>query len=82
MWGSSLWFPNAWMNPNAATSFSANEGIDPIRHLGSVGNVLFDDGHAESRKDKNINPQADVRSGSLASIKNSRYWDPLQRCPY
>jgi prepilin-type N-terminal cleavage/methylation domain-containing protein len=81
-WGSSLWFPNAWMNPNAATSGSANEGIDPIRHLGSVGNVLFDDGHAESRKDKNINPQADVRSGSLASIKNSRYWDPLQRCPF
>jgi prepilin-type N-terminal cleavage/methylation domain-containing protein len=82
MWGSSLWFPNAWMNPNAATTGSANEGIDPIRHLGSVGNVLFDDGHAESRKDKNINPQADVRSGSFASIKNSRYWDPLQRCPY
>jgi prepilin-type N-terminal cleavage/methylation domain-containing protein/prepilin-type processing-associated H-X9-DG protein len=82
MWGSSLWFPNAWMNPNAAASGSANEGIDPIRHLGSVGNVLFNDGHAESRKDKNINPQADVRAGSLGSIKNSRYWDPLQRCPF
>jgi prepilin-type N-terminal cleavage/methylation domain-containing protein len=79
MWGSSLWFPNAWMNPSGG---SANEGIDGIRHLGTVGNVLFDDGHAESRKDKNINPQADVRAGSLASIKNSRYWDPLQRCPY
>src|ERR1051325_10163729 len=78
-WGSSLCFPNAWMNP-AGTS--ANEGIDPIRHLGSVGNVLFNDAHAESRKDKNINPQADVRSGSLASLNNSRYWDPLQRCPY
>jgi prepilin-type N-terminal cleavage/methylation domain-containing protein/prepilin-type processing-associated H-X9-DG protein len=82
MWGSSLWFPNAWMNPNAGISGSANEGIDPIRHLGSVGNVLFNDGHAESRKDKNINPQADVRAGSLASVKNSRYWDPLQRCPF
>jgi len=75
-WGSSLWFPNAWMNAS-----SVSEGIDPIRHLGSVGNVLFNDGHAESRKDKNINPQADVRGGSLGSVKNSRYWDPLQRCP-
>jgi prepilin-type N-terminal cleavage/methylation domain-containing protein/prepilin-type processing-associated H-X9-DG protein len=82
MWGSSLWFPNAYMDPNAAKTGSANEGIDGIRHLSSVGNVLFNDGHAESRKDKNINPQADVRSGSLASLKNSRYWDPLQRSPY
>jgi prepilin-type N-terminal cleavage/methylation domain-containing protein/prepilin-type processing-associated H-X9-DG protein len=81
MWGSSLWFPNAYMDPNTASSGSANEGIDGIRHLGSVGNALFNDGHAESRKDKDINPQAPVRSGSIGSLKNSHYWDPLQRCP-
>jgi len=80
-WGSSLWFPNAYMDPNAAGSGSANEGIDGIRHMGTVGNVMFNDGHAQARKDKEINPQAPVRNGSLGSVKNSRYWDPLQRCP-
>jgi len=79
-WGSSLWYPNAYMDPNGPTTLSPNEGIDPIRHLGAVGNVLFNDGHAESRKDKNINPQAPVGSG-LNGFKNARYWDPLQRCP-
>lgn len=81
-WGSSLWWPNAWMNPNAISGGTLNEGIDPIRHLGTFGNVLFSDGHAESRKDRNINPQGSVYTGNLNSVKNSRYWDPLQRCPY
>jgi prepilin-type N-terminal cleavage/methylation domain-containing protein/prepilin-type processing-associated H-X9-DG protein len=80
-WGSSLWYPNAYMDPNGPTTLSPNEGIDPIRHLGAVGNVLFNDGHGESRKDKNINPQAPVGSG-LNGFRNARYWDPLQRCPY
>jgi prepilin-type N-terminal cleavage/methylation domain-containing protein/prepilin-type processing-associated H-X9-DG protein len=81
MWGSSLWYPNAYMNPSP--NAAPNEGIDPVRHLGSVGNVLFNDGHAESRKNININPQADLLlNPGLNAFKNAHYWDPLQRCPY
>ena len=71
-WGSSLWFPNAYMDPKGT---SQNEGIDPVRHLGT-GAMTFTDGHSETRKDANINPQGP--DGALF-YQNSWYWDPLQR---
>jgi prepilin-type N-terminal cleavage/methylation domain-containing protein/prepilin-type processing-associated H-X9-DG protein len=76
-YSSSLWFPNAWMDPNAATDGSLNEGIDAIRHLG-MGNVMFVDGHAETRHDRDINPQG-PSSVPAEFLQNSQYWDPLQR---
>jgi prepilin-type N-terminal cleavage/methylation domain-containing protein/prepilin-type processing-associated H-X9-DG protein len=76
-WSSSLWFPTSWMDPNAHTDGSDNEGVDPERHLGR-GNCLFTDGHGEGRHDRNINAQGPSSDGKLFLV-NSRYWDPLQR---
>lgn len=76
----SLWWPNASMTPPSASG--KYEGIDTIRHNGGkfpgIGNVGFSDGHAESRKDANINPPADPSAGSSQALINSRYWDPRQ----
>jgi prepilin-type N-terminal cleavage/methylation domain-containing protein/prepilin-type processing-associated H-X9-DG protein len=77
----SLWWAKACMLP---TGGSDHEGIDTIRHnngkFPGVGNVGFADGHAESRKDANINPQlVDPKSGQAQGLINSRYWDPKQR---
>lgn len=75
-WSSSLWWPNAGMNPTPGPA--AFEGVDPNRHRGQ-GMVLFNDGHAESRKDSDINPPMNPGSGNAAALKNARYWDPLRR---
>jgi len=76
----SLWWADACMIPNLGSGF---EGLDTIRHnsgkFPGVGNVGFSDGHSESRKDSNINPQQNPVGGSAASAINSRYWDPKQR---
>jgi prepilin-type N-terminal cleavage/methylation domain-containing protein len=72
LWGSSLWFPNAYMDPKGV---SQSEGIDPVRHLGT-GAMTFTDGHSETRKDANINPQG---PDGVLFYQNSQYWDPLQR---
>jgi len=80
----SLWWSKACMNPVTSNSHEY-EGVDTRRHNGGKwpggsGNVSFVDGHAESRKDANINPPVDPRdSGSAQCLVNSRYWDPLQR---
>jgi prepilin-type N-terminal cleavage/methylation domain-containing protein/prepilin-type processing-associated H-X9-DG protein len=76
----SLWWPHASMIAPSATK--AYEGIDTIRHNGGkfpgIGNVGFSDGHAESKRDTNINPPADPQAGSQQALINSQYWDPLQ----
>jgi prepilin-type N-terminal cleavage/methylation domain-containing protein len=76
----SLWWPHASMIVPSATGLY--EGIDTIRHNGlrfpGIGNVGFSDGHAEARRDSNINPPADPQSGSEQSLINSQYWDPRQ----
>ncbi|MSU28192.1 MAG: type II secretion system protein [Pedosphaera sp.] len=77
-WSSSLWWPSAGMS-RSSTPAGSLEGIDPNRHRGQ-GLVLFNDGHAESRKDPDINPPINPSAGA-AGIKNARYWDPLQRSP-
>lgn len=76
-YSSSLWFPTAYMDPNAgkAGDGSLNEGVDAIRHQG-MGNVEFVDGHAEARHDWQINPQAAAPSPQF--LENSQYWDPLE----
>jgi len=77
MWSSSLWWPTACMDAKASGS-KAFEGIDFIRHKGG-GQVLFNDGHAEFKKDKQINPPVDPSAGDKKGLINSRYWDPLVR---
>jgi prepilin-type processing-associated H-X9-DG protein len=54
------------------------KGIDPVRHHG-LGNVTFNDGHAESRRNELINPPANPYGGSAAALVHSRFWDPWLR---
>jgi prepilin-type N-terminal cleavage/methylation domain-containing protein len=77
LWSSSLWWPNAAMTVAGSTS-RGYEGIDQSRHKG-LGIAVFNDGHAEARKDSNINPPTDPSSGRAAALMNVKYWDPLQR---
>ena len=77
MWSSSLWWPTSCMNPKLSAT-KAFEGIDPIRHLGT-GIVVFNDGHSEARRDRQINPPVDPVSGGAKGLVNSQYWDPLVR---
>jgi hypothetical protein len=63
------------MDKKTGTSY---EGIEPKRHLGASV-VVFNDSHAEIRKDAQINPPANPYGGSAKSLINSRFWDPLQR---
>jgi prepilin-type N-terminal cleavage/methylation domain-containing protein/prepilin-type processing-associated H-X9-DG protein len=81
----SLWWDKACMDP-AVSASQQFEGIDTRRHSGGkwpggLGNVAFSDGHAEARKDVNINPPVDpANSGNPEkALTNSRYWDPRQR---
>jgi len=77
----SLWWATASMVPPSATG--QYEGIDTIRHNGlkfpGIGNVGFADGHAEARKDANINPPVDPKSGQTKGLVNSQFWDPMQK---
>jgi prepilin-type processing-associated H-X9-DG protein len=76
LWSSSLWWPTAGMAdlPGRSTL----EGIDKYRHK-NTGVVVFNDGHAEARTSKQINPPLDPIAGGKNGLINSRYWDPLQR---
>jgi prepilin-type N-terminal cleavage/methylation domain-containing protein len=76
-WSSSLWWPSSCMDPKTSTT-RGYEGIDPNRHRGN-GVVVFNDSHAEVRKDKNINPPYDPYGGNPRSLVSAEYWDPLQR---
>jgi prepilin-type N-terminal cleavage/methylation domain-containing protein/prepilin-type processing-associated H-X9-DG protein len=76
-WSSSCWWPWSCMDP-ANTQFGGYEGIDKRRHR-DMGNVVFSDGHSESRKDAKINPPRDPGFGDARGLVNSRYWDPLKR---
>jgi prepilin-type N-terminal cleavage/methylation domain-containing protein/prepilin-type processing-associated H-X9-DG protein len=78
----SLWWAKASMH--VPSSSGQYEGIDTTRHNGGKfpgsGNVSFADGHAESKKEADINPPRDpLGGGSSQCLVNSRYWDPLQR---
>ena len=76
-WSSSLWWPTSCLDEKASNS-KAFEGIDPHRHARS-GNVVFVDGHSESRKSETINPPVDPADGNAKGLINSEFWDPLQR---
>jgi prepilin-type N-terminal cleavage/methylation domain-containing protein len=80
MWGSSLWWESACMDPAVVmqSSFPTYEGVEPKRHLG-LAVVSFNDGHSEARKSTTINPPANPADHSAKALINSRYWDPLQR---
>ncbi|HVU28285.1 MAG TPA: prepilin-type N-terminal cleavage/methylation domain-containing protein [Verrucomicrobiae bacterium] len=69
-WSSDCWWPYS--------SQSSHQGVEMYRHL-KVGVIVFTDGHAEARKDANINPPVDPASATVKALTNSRYWDPLQR---
>jgi prepilin-type N-terminal cleavage/methylation domain-containing protein len=71
----SCWWPKAYTGPGGTDK----EGVCATRH-NTVGNVVFTDSHAESRKDSQINPPANpLAGGSAAALGNSRFWDPIQR---
>lgn len=71
-WSSSLWWPTAGFGPGDQL-----EGVTLTRHGGGVGLVVFNDGHAEARKDSQINPPSDpARTGTDVNIE---FWDPYQR---
>jgi prepilin-type N-terminal cleavage/methylation domain-containing protein/prepilin-type processing-associated H-X9-DG protein len=76
----SLWWADACMVPSLGTGF---EGLDTIRHnngkFPGVANVGFADGHAESKRDADINPRVNPSSGGTTGLINSRYWDPQQK---
>ena len=72
LWSSSCWWPLACEKPTGG-----HEGVCMERH-NARGNVVFADGHAESRRDEQINPQENPANGTLKGLINSRYWDPLQ----
>jgi len=76
-WSSSLWWPSSCMDSKASTT-RGFEGIDFLRHR-SGGSVNFADGHAEIRKDSQINPPADPIGGNAKALVNSEFWDPLNR---
>ena len=76
-WSSSLWWPSSCMDARASTT-KGYEGVDFLRHR-TGGSVSFADGHAEIRKDSQINPPAAPVSGSARSLVNSEFWDPLNR---
>lgn len=76
-WSSSCWWPWSCMDPRNS-QFGGYEGIDQRRHR-NTGVVGFNDGHAEARKDSQINPPRDPAFGDTRGLINSRYWDPLKR---
>jgi prepilin-type N-terminal cleavage/methylation domain-containing protein len=76
-WSSSCWWPNACMD-QARSASKGFEGVDVARHR-NVGAAVFTDGHAEARKDNQINPPVDPGTGNAQGLINSRYWDPLKR---
>jgi prepilin-type N-terminal cleavage/methylation domain-containing protein len=75
VWSSSLWWPASNMDQKTGSSF---EGIDAKRHLGASV-CVFNDSHAEVRKNDKINPPEDPYKNTAKSLINSQYWDPLQR---
>jgi len=79
-WSCSLWWEDACMIPAVVehSGFPDYEGVEPNRHLG-MAVMSFNDGHSEWRKSNLINPPANPFDGSVESLINSRYWDPLQR---
>ena len=76
-WSSSCWWPWSCMDPKN-TQYGGYEGVDQSRHR-KTGVVGFNDGHAEARKDSQINPPRDPGFGDVKGLVNSRYWDPLKR---
>jgi len=72
-WSSSLWWPFSGMAKGQGL-----EGIDNNRHR-KTGVVVFNDGHAEARKDLQINPAINPSGGTARGLENSEYWDPLNR---
>jgi hypothetical protein len=69
----SLWWPKGSMTAVGGD----HEGIDTTRH-NKVGCVGFSDGHAEAKRDDNINPPVDPAAGAFQALVNSKYWDPKQ----
>src|ERR1022692_3558406 len=75
----SCWWPTASQNVAGGSGSGKYEGVTMMRH--SLGVCVFTDGHAEARKDSQINPPIDpaTAGGHAQGLINSRYWDPFQR---
>jgi len=75
-WSMSSYWPTAVMDGSdpGYEGIACRHGGSSAKNLtSSLGVVVFADSHSEARKDVNINPQKSDQ------LKNSRYWDPLQR---
>jgi len=75
-WSMSSYWPQAAMDGTQSTyqGIACRHGGGGNAHLnGGLGVVVFADSHSETRKDANINPQGSNQ------LKNSKYWDPIQR---
>ncbi len=76
LWSSSMWWPGSCMDPKASTT-RGFEGVDILRHE-KTGVCVFNDGHADARKNELIDPPVDPASGGARGVINSRFWDPAQ----
>ena len=75
-WSMSSYWPTAVMDGSdpGYEGIACRHGGSSVKNInGSLGVVVFADSHSEARKDAAINPQASNH------LKNSKYWDPLQR---
>jgi prepilin-type N-terminal cleavage/methylation domain-containing protein len=68
-WSSDCWWPYA--------SAGSHQGVHTL-HV-NMGNIVFTDSHAETRKDQFINPPIDPATAAVQALGNVRYWDPYQR---
>jgi prepilin-type N-terminal cleavage/methylation domain-containing protein/prepilin-type processing-associated H-X9-DG protein len=59
-------------------SANSHQGVETNRH-GGKAEVVFTDGHAETRVDSTINPPVDPAGATLQGQINSRFWNPTQQ---
>jgi prepilin-type N-terminal cleavage/methylation domain-containing protein len=71
-WSSDCWWLLSSQTPGGY------QGVDTIRHKG-LGEVVFTDGHAETRNNSAINPPDNPANEDVSALTNVRFWDPLQR---
>lgn len=70
--GGQLWWPFIAGDATNTSDNGTGEGVNVMRHL-KVGNVVFNDGHCETRRAGTINPKKPYTNEFI------QFWDPLLR---
>ncbi|HOW71468.1 MAG TPA: prepilin-type N-terminal cleavage/methylation domain-containing protein [Phycisphaerae bacterium] len=70
--GGQLWWPYIEGDATERSTGGTGEGVNVTRHL-KMGNVVFNDGHCETRRAGTINPKKKLSNEFL------QYWDPQLR---